>query len=110
MTKAEITNEIKNRAEILEWMCDNDIRTYREVAKAISRYAENPDDFLTKMRHPEKKKKQEKHKGKKEREKEKKVEEIPAIQLEKNKKEINEKFKAESSQSLEEEEGEENAT
>jgi flagellar protein FlaI len=65
LTKEEITKEIRQRAEILKWMHNSDIRTYREVAKAISRYAENPDGFLKKMRHPDKKKKKDKHEDKK---------------------------------------------
>jgi len=71
MSKEDITREIRQRTEILEWMKDNDIRTYREVAKAISRYAENPKEFLKKMKHPEKKKKKEKGEDKKEIEKKK---------------------------------------
>ena len=102
MTKEEITKEIRQRAEILGWMHESDIRTYREVAKAISRYAENPEDFLKKMRHPDKKKKKDKHEDKKEdkkKEEKKPIEEgldsfetasgdqeelpeVPAIQLE----------------------------
>jgi flagellar protein FlaI len=56
MSKQDITKEIRNRTEILEWMNENDIRTYQEVAKVISRYAEDPKDFLKKIRHSEKKK------------------------------------------------------
>jgi transcription termination factor NusA len=59
MSKEDITNEIRNRAEILEWMYTNDVRTYREVAKAISRYTENPKEFLKTMRSRAKKKKKE---------------------------------------------------
>jgi flagellar protein FlaI len=67
LTKEEITKEIRQRSEILKWMHNSDIRTYREVAKAISRYAENPDGFLKKMRHPDKKKKKDKHEDKKDK-------------------------------------------
>jgi len=84
LTKEEITKEIRNRTEILEWMRDNDIRTYQEVAKAVSRYSENPDDFLKKMRHPEPKKKKDKNKdkkgsGSKKKKTEKLVEESPEL-------------------------------
>ncbi|KYK23225.1 hypothetical protein AYK24_07755 [Thermoplasmatales archaeon SG8-52-4] len=51
MTKEDITNEVRNRAEILEWMNKNDVRTYREVAKIYSRYTENPKEFLEKIRN-----------------------------------------------------------
>jgi flagellar protein FlaI len=50
MSKEQISNEIRQRAEILKWMDDNDVRVFREVAKAISGYAENPEEFLAKMR------------------------------------------------------------
>ena len=70
ISKEEITNEIRRRAEILEWMKDNDVRTFKEVAKAISRYAENPEDFLLTMKNPKKKKdKDEEKKSKKKQEK-----------------------------------------
>jgi flagellar protein FlaI len=55
MSKEDITKEIHNRAEILEWMHKNGVRTFKEVAKAISIYAENPEDLMIKIRHPEKK-------------------------------------------------------
>jgi len=50
LTKEEITNEIRTRSEILKWMDENDIRVFKEVAKVISGYAENPEEFLKKMR------------------------------------------------------------
>ncbi|UCF49639.1 MAG: type II/IV secretion system ATPase subunit, partial [Thermoplasmatales archaeon] len=50
LSKEEITNEIRTRAEILKWMDDNDVRVFKEVAKAISGYADNPEEFLKKMR------------------------------------------------------------
>ena len=46
MSKEDITNEIRNRAKILDWMKTNNVRTYHEVAKAISRYVENPEEFM----------------------------------------------------------------
>ena len=46
MTKEAITEEIRNRTKILEWMKNNDIRTYLEVAKAISKYVETPEQFM----------------------------------------------------------------
>ncbi len=49
-SKEKITEEIRTRAEILEWMCKNNVRTFIEVAKVITRYTENPDEFLNKMR------------------------------------------------------------
>jgi len=46
MSKEQITNEIRNRTKILNWMKENNIRTHHEVAKVISRYVENPDEFM----------------------------------------------------------------
>ncbi len=46
MSKEEITSEIRNRTKILTWMRDHNVRTYEEVFKAISRYTENPNEFL----------------------------------------------------------------
>jgi len=50
LSKEEITQEIRKRAEIMEWMNEYNVRTFIEVAKAISRYTENPDDFIKRMR------------------------------------------------------------
>jgi flagellar protein FlaI len=50
MSKEQISTEIRQRAEILKWMDDNDVRVFKEVAKAISSYAENPNEFLEKIR------------------------------------------------------------
>ena len=57
MSKEEITKEVRQRAEILEWMNSTNIRTFTEVAKVISRYSENSEEFLEKMRNAKKKKK-----------------------------------------------------
>jgi len=50
MDKMKISEEVRRRTEILEWMCNNNVRSFKEVAKAISRYTENPEDFIKKMR------------------------------------------------------------
>jgi len=50
LSKEQITKEIRTRTEILEWMVKNNIRTFREVAKVISRYAENPENFVEEMK------------------------------------------------------------
>ena len=54
LSKEEITAEIRRRTEILEWMTKNNIRTFTEVAKVISRYKENPDVFLREIREIDK--------------------------------------------------------
>jgi flagellar protein FlaI len=75
MDKEEITREIRRRAEILEWMKDNNIRTFQEVAKAISGYAEYPEDFLKRMKQSAKPKEIIKDDGSKQK-KQKEIEEI----------------------------------
>jgi len=62
LSKEDITREIRQRTEILEWMAENNIRTFREVAKVVSRYAENPEVFLKEMRALKEKNKKEKEK------------------------------------------------
>jgi len=59
LDKEEMTMEVRRRAEVLEWMRDTNIRSFKEVAKAISRYTENPEDFMKKIRQEEKKNKKE---------------------------------------------------
>ena len=73
LSKEEITAEIRRRTEILEWMHKNNVRTFKEVAKAISRYTENPTEFMEKIKSMDKKdilKKDEKTKDKKQEKKE----------------------------------------
>ncbi len=50
ISKEEITQEIRRRAELLEWMKEKDIRIFREVSKAISRYVDNPKEFLNEIK------------------------------------------------------------
>jgi len=50
MTKEKITEELRQRAEILEWMKENNIRTFKEVAKVISRYSDNPEELMKTIR------------------------------------------------------------
>ena len=50
INKEQITEEIKRRAEILQWMCDSNVRSFKDVAKAISQYAESPEKFLEQIR------------------------------------------------------------
>jgi flagellar protein FlaI len=55
LSKEEITKEIRTRTEILEWMVAHNLRTFKEVAKVISRYAENPEGFKQELKDLEKK-------------------------------------------------------
>ncbi|MBN2066282.1 MAG: type II/IV secretion system ATPase subunit, partial [Candidatus Thermoplasmatota archaeon] len=55
MSKERITQELRQRAEILEWMRETNIRSFKDVARAISKYTENSEQFLTMVReHPNK--------------------------------------------------------
>ena len=50
LSKEQITKEIRDRAEILEWMHDTGIRSYTEVAKVVSAYTENSEELIKKMK------------------------------------------------------------
>ena len=86
MSKEEITQEIRQRAEILEWMKDTNVRTFLEVAKAISRYVDNPQEFLKIIRNTKapknKNKKQKKEIKEPDKSKESIAEEIKQEKLE----------------------------
>ena len=62
LSKEQITKEIRTRTQVLEWMAQNNIRTFKEVAKVISRYAENPDNFLKEIKNFNSKKNNNKNK------------------------------------------------
>ncbi len=46
MNREAMTNELKNRKEIIDWMNKKNIRGYKEVAMMIAKYAENPDEVI----------------------------------------------------------------
>jgi len=50
MSREEMTNEIKNRAELLEWMNKNNVREFKKVATLIAQYFEKPTDLIEKLR------------------------------------------------------------
>jgi flagellar protein FlaI len=50
MDKEEMMDEIKRRIEILEWMKDNNIRAFKDVARTVASYLENPDEIMEKIR------------------------------------------------------------
>ena len=49
ITREKMTNEIKNRKKILEWMNENNVREFRDVANLIARYNEDPEETLEKI-------------------------------------------------------------
>ena len=50
LNREEMTEEIKNRTEIVEWMNEKNIREFREVAKLVARYNEEPVEVLKQIR------------------------------------------------------------
>jgi hypothetical protein len=44
-----MTNEIKNRAKLLEWMNNNNVREFKKVATLIAQYFEKPIDLIEKL-------------------------------------------------------------
>ncbi len=43
MTKGELMEELKRRADVLRWMMKKDIRDYKQVANVITKYYSNPE-------------------------------------------------------------------
>jgi flagellar protein FlaI len=46
LSRGDMENEIKNRTKLIEWMSKNNIIEFREVAKIVSQYNENPSEIL----------------------------------------------------------------
>jgi flagellar protein FlaI len=44
-----MTEEIKNRKSIVEWMNNNNIREFRDVAKLIAQYTDNPGETIKRI-------------------------------------------------------------
>jgi len=57
MNKEEMMDELKQRVEVLEWMKDNNIRAFKDVARIVASYLETPDEIMDKI-HREKQPKQ----------------------------------------------------
>ncbi len=49
MTKEEMMAELKRRVELLEWMKDNNIRAFKDVARMVASYLETPDEIMEKI-------------------------------------------------------------
>jgi flagellar protein FlaI len=50
MGKEEMMLEVKRRVEILDWMCKNNVRKFKEVANIVSYYAEKPEELLERLK------------------------------------------------------------
>jgi flagellar protein FlaI len=48
-SREQITQEIKNRSMIIEWMNKNNLRQFREVANIVSHYVEAPSELLNRI-------------------------------------------------------------
>ena len=46
LSKEVMTQEIKNRKKIVEWMNKNNVRAFRDVAKLIAQYSDNPAETI----------------------------------------------------------------
>ena len=49
LTREEMTEEIKNRKLVIEWMNESNIREFREVSKVLSQYIENPEEVINQV-------------------------------------------------------------
>ncbi len=49
LSKEEMTQEVRNRVEVLEWMRKKDIRVFNDVARIISSYTENQGELMEKI-------------------------------------------------------------
>jgi len=56
MSKEDITDELRKRTELLDWMQTSNVRGFKDVAKAVASYIENPDKFLEHIRQQPKEK------------------------------------------------------
>jgi len=49
-SKEEMLDELSRRVEILDWMKENNIRAFKDVARIVSSYLDTPDDVIEKVR------------------------------------------------------------
>jgi flagellar protein FlaI len=50
MSKDEMMDELKQRVEVLEWMKDNNVRAFKDVARLVASYLDTPDEVMEKIR------------------------------------------------------------
>ena len=50
LKKEEMMEELRRRVEILEWMKNNNIRAFKDVARMVAMYSEAPGEFMEKIR------------------------------------------------------------
>jgi flagellar protein FlaI len=49
-SKEEMLDELSRRVEVLDWMKENNIRAFKDVARIVSSYLDTPDDVMEKVR------------------------------------------------------------
>jgi flagellar protein FlaI len=49
MNKEKMEDELKQRVKVLEWMKDNNIRAFKDVARMVASYLEAPDEMMEKI-------------------------------------------------------------
>jgi archaeal flagellar protein FlaI len=49
-SKEDMLQELTRRVEILEWMKENNIRAFKDVARIVSSYIDSPDEVMEKVR------------------------------------------------------------
>ncbi len=52
-TQKQLDDELQKRQDIIQWMADENIRSYKEVGKIVALYKKNPKKILKKMRPDE---------------------------------------------------------
>jgi len=50
ISREQITNEIKNRMGLVEWMNKKNIRGFKEVSNIVAHYTEDPQEILKKIK------------------------------------------------------------
>ena len=50
MTADEVLEDVKQRAEVIEWMVEKDVRSHRQVASIINEYYREPIKVITRVR------------------------------------------------------------
>jgi flagellar protein FlaI len=50
LNREEMMQEMKRRVEVLDWMCRNNIREFKDVARIVSSYVEKPNELVKEIR------------------------------------------------------------
>ena len=49
LSREEITDELRRRANLMEWMTNNNIKEFKKVASMVSNYIDNPSKIMMKI-------------------------------------------------------------